>query len=190
MGGIVFAATMMVVVGIFQIFQGIAAIAQENFFVLGANYFYDVDTNVWGWIHLGIGVLLVLAGMALFTGALWARAVGIFIAAVSAIANFFFVPYYPLWALLIIAVDVYLIWAIANAGRDFAAYSGESGMSRTGAYSGEAGRTGAERWPATNEPAGRDWAPEHAKEGTAGTDESTRQAAERAAEEARRQSRR
>lgn len=113
-GGVVFAAVMLIMVGIWQILVGIAAIADDEFFVVAPNYTYDVDTTAWGWIHLILGVILVLAGFALFTGANWARAIGIALALVSAIANFFFLPYYPLWAILIIAVDVFVIWALAS----------------------------------------------------------------------------
>lgn len=114
--GMIFAAAMMVMVGIWQVFVGIAAIAEDNFFVVAPNYTYEIDTTAWGWIHLILGIVVALAGFFLFTGATWARAVGIVLAGISAIANFFFLPYYPLWAIIIIAVDVFVIWALANAG--------------------------------------------------------------------------
>src|SRR5690606_35773567 len=87
-GGTIFAATAMLLVGIWQILLGIAAIARENFFVVGPNYAYEINTTAWGWIHLGIGVLAAVAGFFLFTGATWARAVGIALAVISATANF------------------------------------------------------------------------------------------------------
>lgn len=152
-GGTVFAATMMLVIGVFQAFQGIAAIARDSFFVPTENYLYEIDTTGWGWIHLAIGVLLAITGAFLFTGAIWARVAGITIVAISAIANFFFIPYYPVWALLIIALDVFAIWAIATAGSPREAEM--MGMGRGEMYAGEAGRTPAERWPSANEPAGR-----------------------------------
>jgi hypothetical protein len=96
---VVLAATLLLLIGIFQIFQGIAAIARDQFYVVGVNYYYRVDTTTWGWIHLGIGIVAVLAGFFLFTGTMWARVVGIALASISAIANFFWAPYYPLWAL-------------------------------------------------------------------------------------------
>src|SRR4051812_17932346 len=101
-GGLVFAATMLLMVGVFQIFQGIAAIIQDEILRVTPNYVYAIDTTAWGWTHLGIGLLMGLAGFFLFTGKTWARVVGIGIAGLSAIANFAFLPYYPLWALVII----------------------------------------------------------------------------------------
>jgi hypothetical protein len=115
-GGMVFAAAMLVMLGIWQIFMGIAAIAKDEFFVVAPNYVYEFNINGWGWIHLVIGIVMAITGFALFTGAGWARVLGILIAILSAISNFFFLPYYPVWSLIVIATDVFVIWAIATAG--------------------------------------------------------------------------
>jgi hypothetical protein len=72
----------------------------------------------WGWIHLIGGVVVALAGFFVFSGALWARSIGIVLAGLSAIANFLFIPYYPFWSLLMIALDVFVIWALAVHGRE------------------------------------------------------------------------
>ncbi|HZN75483.1 MAG TPA: hypothetical protein VFC00_27945 [Micromonosporaceae bacterium] len=117
-GGLVFAAVMMIMVGLYQVFMGIAAIAKDEFFVTAPNYLYKLDTSAWGWIHLLIGILITLAGFFLFRGAIWARGVGIALAVLSGMANFFFVPYYPLWSLVIIAFDVFVIWALVKAPRE------------------------------------------------------------------------
>ena len=82
---------------------------------------FQFDITTWGWIHLIVGALIVVAGFFVFRGAVWARAVGIGIAAISAVLNFMWLPYYPLWAILIIALDVFVIWALAVHGRDIAA---------------------------------------------------------------------
>ena len=116
-----FAGAIMVMIGFFQTFAGLAAIIEDEFFVVSGNYVYDLDVTAWGWIHLILGIILVFAGLAIFSGAAWARAVGITLAVLSAIANFFFIPYYPVWAVLIIALDVAVIWALASYGRDAAA---------------------------------------------------------------------
>jgi hypothetical protein len=117
-GFILFAAFMLIVVGAFQVMYGIAAIFEDEFFVLTRNYLYDVDVTVWGWIHLIWGIVLIAAGIGLFTGKAWAVVVGIVVAAISAIQNFISIPYYPVWSLLIIALDIIVIWALAAHGRD------------------------------------------------------------------------
>ena len=115
-GGVVFAATVMVMVGAFQFFQGLAAVLEDQFFVTLPNYAFEVDVSTWGWVHLILGALVVLAGFGLFSGNAVAGGVAIMLAILSAIANFFVIPYYPFWALLIIAVDIFVIWAITRSG--------------------------------------------------------------------------
>jgi len=115
-----FAGAIMLMVGIFQAFAGIAAIFNDEFFVVGRNYTFDLDVTAWGWIHLIIGVIVALGGIAVYTGATWARAVGIVLAILSAVANFFFIPYYPVWSVLIIALDIAVIWALTVYDRDAA----------------------------------------------------------------------
>jgi hypothetical protein len=150
-GGSLFAAMMLVIIGCFQVLMGIEAIAKDKFFVVTPNYVYDLDTTAWGWIHLGIGALAILTGVFLFGDATWARLLGIVIVSLSAIANFFFIPYYPLWSLLIIAMDIYVIWALAS--RRVAADSAEGAM-YMGTRTGDVTDTGA-RWTATNPAEGR-----------------------------------
>jgi hypothetical protein len=113
-----FAAIMMIVIGIFQVFQGLAAILDDSLFVVAAEYAYDIDVSAWGWIHLIGGIIVAVAGYFVMTGALWARVVGIIVAALSAVANFFYIPYYLFWSLLIIALDVVVIWALASYRRE------------------------------------------------------------------------
>ena len=113
--GYVFAAVIMIMVGCFQAIAGLAAIFEDEFFVVSTNYVFEVDTTTWGWIHLLLGLLVAFAGYALFTAKTWARVIGVTLAALSAIANFFFIPYYPFWAILIIALDVWVIWALTRS---------------------------------------------------------------------------
>ncbi|WP_397517685.1 hypothetical protein [Rhodococcus oxybenzonivorans] len=108
------AAVIMVTVGIIQFFQGIAAVAEDEVFVGGINYVYKFDLTTWGWIHIILGVLVAIVGLALFTGAGWARVSAIVVAAISIVANFLWLPYYPGWSLLIIALDVIVIWAVST----------------------------------------------------------------------------
>ena len=91
-GGITFAATMLVVIGIFQIIAGLAAIFDDDFYVVTQNYAFDLDVSAWGWIHLIVGILLVVTGYFLFARATWAAGVALGLV-LSAVANFFFIPY-------------------------------------------------------------------------------------------------
>jgi hypothetical protein len=115
-GGIVFAATMMLVVGTFQIIAGLVAILDDEFYVVGRDYTFKFDVTAWGWIHLVLGVLLVLGGWALFARSAWAGVAAIVLAGLSAIANFLFIPYYPFWSIVVIALDVWVIWALTRPG--------------------------------------------------------------------------
>jgi hypothetical protein len=116
LGGVVFAACVLTLIGAFQVIAGLAAIIDDEFFVVARNYTFDVDTTAWGWIHLLLGVLLIVTGFGLFGRAAWAAVAAIFLASLSAIANFFFIPYYPGWAILIIALDVWVIWSLTRPG--------------------------------------------------------------------------
>jgi hypothetical protein len=118
---IVFAAILMIMVGIWQALEGLLAIFENEFYVATRNYLFQFDATTWGWVHLLLGLLVGFAGWGLLSGRTWARAVGITLAVLSAIAVFLWLPYYPFWALLIIALDVFVIWAIAAHGREVAA---------------------------------------------------------------------
>ena len=115
-GGITFAVVMLAMIGIFQLIAGLVAIIDDDFYVVTQNYTFDIDTSAWGWIHLLIGILLLLAGYGLYSGATWGAAVAIVMAALAAVENFFFIPYYPFWSLLVIALCVWVIWALTRPG--------------------------------------------------------------------------
>jgi cell division protein FtsW (lipid II flippase) len=115
-GFILFAAIMMLMIGIFQAIAGLVAIFENEFYVATRNYLFQFDATTWGWIHLIVGLIIVFAGWGLLSGRTWARTVAIILAVLSAIANFVFIPYYPFWALLIITLDVLVIWAVAAHG--------------------------------------------------------------------------
>ncbi|MET9624350.1 hypothetical protein ABZZ37_26765 [Streptomyces sp. NPDC006464] len=120
-GWTMFAAVMMIFGGIMSIFQGIAAIAEDDVFVTTRNYTFSWDLTSWGWVHLIIGIVVALAGLALFSGKLWARIIGIAIAAIAMLANFTWLPYYPFWAIVLIVIDGFVIWALCvGTSRDAA----------------------------------------------------------------------
>ena len=117
-GFTVFAASMLILVGVWNVLEGLAAIIKKEFFVVTANYLFKFDVTAWGWINLVLGILLILAGGGIFAGAVWARTVGIIVAGLAAIASFMWLPYFPVWAILIIAVCVLSIWALTARGSD------------------------------------------------------------------------
>lgn len=112
-----FASVIMMMTGVFQAVVGVAALVEDEFYVLTPSYAYQVDVTTWGWVHLLLGIVIALAGWGVVAGQAWGRVVGIILAALSAVANFFFIPYYPVWSLLIIALDVFVIWALSVYGR-------------------------------------------------------------------------
>jgi hypothetical protein len=114
LAGVTFAATMMLLIGTFQAISGLAAIIDDDFFVVGANYTFNLDTTAWGWIHLILGIIVALSGWFLFARRPWAGVFAIFLATLSAISNFFFIPYYPFWSLLMIALAVWVIWSLTR----------------------------------------------------------------------------
>jgi hypothetical protein len=115
-GFILFAAIMMLMAGAFQALDGLVALFNDTFYVTTRKYVFQFDATTWGWIHLIGGIVVVLAGWGLLSGRTWARTVAIILAVLSAIANFLWIPYYPFWALLIITLDVFVIWAVAVHG--------------------------------------------------------------------------
>ena len=117
-GLIVFAGVMMIMAGTFQVLSGLVALFEDEFYVATRNYLLQFDATSWGWIHLLLGLLVLFAGFAVLAGRTWGRVVGIALAVLSALANFAFLPYYPFWAMTIIALDIFVIWALAVHGRE------------------------------------------------------------------------
>jgi hypothetical protein len=115
-GLVTFAGVMMILIGVFHAFAGLVALFERAFYISTPNYLITVGTTTWGWVHVVLGVVVLVAGIALLTGRTWARVVGVVLAALSAFANFVFIPYYPIWSLTIIALDTFVIWALVSHG--------------------------------------------------------------------------
>lgn len=109
-----FGGVLLVTVGLFQFLQGLSAILKDNVFFVTSDYLYRIDLTTWGWIHLVLGALAALVGLCLLYGQTWARAAGLLVAVVSAVANFAWLPHFPLWSLVVIAIDVLVIWALSS----------------------------------------------------------------------------
>jgi hypothetical protein len=113
-GFAVFAGVLMIVAGAYEAFVGLVALFSNSFYLRTNSYVFKFDITGWGWVHVLIALVILAAGVGVLYGQLWARTVGIVVAGVSALANFLFIPYYPIWALAIIALDDVVIWALTN----------------------------------------------------------------------------
>jgi len=117
--GTTFAGTMMMIVGLVEFFQGLVAVINGNqFFVTTPNYVFQLNVTTWGWIHLVLGAVIAVAGLFIFTGNIVARSLGMLLAGLQALANFVWLPYSPLWSIIIIAIDVFIIWSLATLRMD------------------------------------------------------------------------
>lgn len=118
-GWIVFASMMMLVVGTFQVFFGFVALLNSDYYLVRERkLLVDMNYTAWGWTHLVIGAVVVVAGIALLAGQTWARVVGIAMALVSSVVNLAFLSAYPVWSIIVIYIDVLVIYAIAVHGRE------------------------------------------------------------------------
>jgi hypothetical protein len=117
-GGALFASLLMIIGGMMGALQGIAGITKGSFFIVPADYWITVSSTTWGWTHLVVGVILIAAGVAVMTGATWARWLGIAIVAVAALVNFMFIPIQPFWSITLIAIDVWVIHSLAVHKRE------------------------------------------------------------------------
>ena len=117
-GWTMFAAFMMVLIGGFHVMAGIIAILNDEFYTVTKEYIFQFDTSTWGWIHLILGIVIVLAGVGLLSGAVWARTVGVIMALISAFVGFAWLPWYPIWGVIFILIAMSVIWALTVHGRD------------------------------------------------------------------------
>lgn len=113
-GASIGASILLLTVGVLSVLEGIAAVARDELFVVGIDYVYEFDITTWGWIHIVLGAVLIVAALGLMTGTTWGRVLAIVVAALSILANFLWLPYYPWWSTLVIALNVVVIWAIAT----------------------------------------------------------------------------
>ena len=117
-GWTAFAGIMMVLMGGWWMITGLVAIVNDEFFVATEDYIFKFDATTWGWIHLLLGIVILASGFGLFTANVWARTVGVIIAAFAALAGFAWMPWYPIWGIIFIAVSVAIIWALTAHGHD------------------------------------------------------------------------
>jgi hypothetical protein len=115
-----FAGVMLIIIGVFDFIQGLVAIVDDEFYVATQEWVFEFDTTAWGWIHLILGVVLIASGIGIFSGNVAGRTVGVVVAGLAMIANFAWLPYYPIWSTIVIAICIAIIWALTAHGRDIA----------------------------------------------------------------------
>jgi uncharacterized membrane protein len=117
-GWIVFAAVMMIISGALNAFYGVVAAVNDDWVGWTNRQNAFLDVSQWGWVHIILGLIVLLCGIGLFSGNILARTVAVIIAGLSLVGNFFFIPVYPLWALTVITIDALVIWALTAHGRE------------------------------------------------------------------------
>ncbi|MFV1989143.1 MAG: hypothetical protein ACC652_00205 [Acidimicrobiales bacterium] len=115
-----FAGTVLIVGGIFQAMTGLVAIVDDNIYLAGQEYVFELSTTSWGWSQLIWGLLVVFAGIGIFSGHVVGRTIGVIAAIVTALINFAWLPYYPIWGIIMIGISFAVIWALTVHGRDIA----------------------------------------------------------------------
>ena len=116
LGFYLFGAALMLMMGSFHLIVGISALFDDEFFSVRQAYDLKLDTTTWGWVQVAAGTIAIVAGTFLLTGATWARILAIAVAVASCIWSFYSIPYYPIWSLAIIALDLGVIWALLTHG--------------------------------------------------------------------------
>jgi|Tabmets5t2r1_1033131.scaffolds.fasta_scaffold102686_2 hypothetical protein len=120
-GWIIFAGVMLLIGGSLNLFYGIVAAVNDEWVVFTNRADVYLDVSEWGWVHIILGAVVFLSGIGVFSGNILARIVGVAVASISLLANFFFIPVYPLWALIVITIDVLVIWALTAHGSEMRA---------------------------------------------------------------------
>jgi hypothetical protein len=119
LGWIAFAGVMMLLMGTLHAIQGLVALFQDTYYLIGSEgLIVSADYTTWGWVHLILGIVVVLAGIALLAGQMWARVVAVILAFGSVLVNIAFLGAYPLWSTIMIAVDVLVIYAVTVHGKE------------------------------------------------------------------------
>jgi hypothetical protein len=118
-GWVIFGSVVMIVLGLFHTIDGLVAIFERGYYLVTSSHLaVHVDYAAWGWLHLAIGVAFLLTGFGVLAGLIWARVTGIALAVISALVNVAFLAAYPVWGVVLIALDIVVIYALAMHGRD------------------------------------------------------------------------
>jgi len=115
-GWIYFAGFMMLLIGFFQSILGLTALLNNQFYLSLHGRLLVWNYTAWGWIHLIFGVIILLAGMSLFTGSTWTRVVAVILTTFNLMAQFAFVSVYPVWSIIMMVIDVLILYALTVHG--------------------------------------------------------------------------
>jgi hypothetical protein len=113
-GASIAAGALLFTSAVLTVLQGIQALVDHRPLIIGSNYVYKFSATGWGWIHIAAGIVLGIVAVGLITGAVWARVAAIVMACISIVVMFMWLPYYPMWSIIVIALDVIIIWAVAT----------------------------------------------------------------------------
>jgi hypothetical protein len=117
--GAAFAGVLLIIASGMDVLQGLSAIANDDLYAAGSEYLYQFDMTVWGSVHLALGVIGLVVGVGILMRASWGQVVGMIVAGLSILTNFAFLPSYPLWSIVIIAFNGFVIWALSVQLRDY-----------------------------------------------------------------------
>jgi HSP20 family molecular chaperone IbpA len=109
------AAVVLMISAIVTVLQGVSALVGDKVLIaVPGSYLYRLNPTAWGWIQIILGALVGAVAIGLFWGSLWARVSAIVIASISIVSMFMWLPYSPIWSIVVIALDIFVIWAIAT----------------------------------------------------------------------------
>lgn len=117
-GWIGFASVMLYLAGFFHLIAGFVSLFNDKVYLVGENNLWVLDYTTWGWTHIIGGILLMTAASSLVAGKGFGRTVAVLAALVSALVNMLFIPVYPIWSLLIITINIFIIYAVLVHGSE------------------------------------------------------------------------
>lgn len=117
-GWIYFGGLMMILLGMLHAIAGLVALFKDEVYAVGPNNIWILDYTSWGWIHLIAGILVLWGGFAVMSGKMWGRVLGITLGIVAAVANFAFIPIYPIWSIVMLTISVLVIYALVAHGEE------------------------------------------------------------------------
>ncbi len=117
-GWVYFGGLMMILAGMLQSIEGLVALFKDDLYLVGEKNVWILNVTTWGWVHLIAGVIILMGGLAVLSGKMWGRVVGIILGLFAAVANFAFIPVYPIWSIVMVTISVLVIYALVAHGAE------------------------------------------------------------------------